>query len=162
MSVQSLKTLVLDEADRLLDMGFEEDVSAIVSRAPGKRQTLLFSATFPDAIEQMSANMQRKPQRVSVDVEHAPGVIDQLFYETTRARKNEVLLALFEHYRPTSAVVFCHTRKQCAEVASYLDQQKIAARALHGELDQRQRDRTLALFATVSYTHLTLPTKRIV
>ena len=150
LSVQSLKTLVLDEADRLLDMGFEEDVSAIVSRAPGKRQTLLFSATFPDAIEQMSANMQRKPQRVSVDVEHAPGVIDQLFYETTRARKNEVLLALFEHYRPTSAVVFCHTRKQCAEVASYLDQQKIAARALHGELDQRQRDRTLALFANGS------------
>lgn len=150
LSVQSLKTLVLDEADRLLDMGFEEDVSAIVSRTPGNRQTLLFSATFPEAIAQMSASMQRKPKRVSVDVEHAPGVIDQLFYETTRNRKNEVLLALFEHYRPTSAVVFCHTRKQCAEVASYLDQKKIAARALHGELDQRQRDRTLALFANGS------------
>lgn len=150
LQLERLRTLTLDEADRMLDMGFADDVNAIVERTPKARQTLLFSATFPDAILQMSASIQREPLRISVDTDHAPGVIDQLFFEIKRTERDQVLLALLEHYAPASAVVFCHTRKQCAEVANFLNEHRVEAVALHGELDQRKRDQTLALFANGS------------
>jgi len=135
LRLDKLRTLVLDEADRMLDMGFADEVTDIVARAPKPRQTLLFSATFPDAIVQMSASIQSDPLRISVDVDHAPGVIDQLFFEIKRNERNQVLLGLLAHYAPGAAVVFCHTRKQCAEVASFLNDNRVEAVALHGELD---------------------------
>ena len=150
LRLDKLRTLVLDEADRMLDMGFADEVTDIVARAPKPRQTLLFSATFPDAIVQMSASIQSDPLRISVDVDHAPGVIDQLFFEIKRNERNQVLLGLLAHYAPGAAVVFCHTRKQCAEVASFLNDNRVEAVALHGELDQRTRDQTLVLFANGS------------
>jgi len=150
LKLDKLRALVLDEADRMLDMGFAEDVANIVARAPTTRQTLLFSATIPDEILQMSASIQHDPLRVSVDIDHAPGVIDQLFFEIKREERDQVLLGLLAHYAPSSALVFCHTRKQCSEVANFLNANHIEAVALHGELDQRKRDQTLALFANGS------------
>jgi len=150
LRLEKLCTLTLDEADRMLDMGFSDDVNAIVEHAPKARQTLLFSATFPEAILHMSAAIQKKPLRISVDTDHAPGVIDQLFFEIKRGERDQVLLALLAHYNPASAVVFCHTRKQCAEVASFLNDNRVEAVALHGELDQKKRDQTLALFSNGS------------
>jgi len=150
LQLDGLKTLVLDEADRMLDMGFAQAVGEIVAKAPKSRQTLLFSATYPDQIKQISRSIQRQPVSVSVETEHRPGVIKQLFYQAKPQQRNNTLLALFEHYGLKSALVFCHTKKQCAEVADLLDSHRIQALAIHGDLEQRQRDQVLVRFANNS------------
>jgi ATP-independent RNA helicase DbpA len=150
LSLDNLKTLVLDEADRMLDMGFSDVMTDIISQTPNNRQTLLFSATYPDGIKQMSQAIQRNPVSVTVEVAHKPNVIEQLFYEVKKHERNSCLLALFEHYQPQSTVVFCHTKKQCDEVATFLREHRIEALAIHGDLDQRDRDQVLVRFANNS------------
>ncbi len=150
LDLRSLAVLVLDEADRMLDMGFSEDMEAIVEQAPRQRQTLMFSATFPSSIARISRAMQTDPVSVTVDAEHAAGVIDQLFYEIKKNEREGTLLGLMEHYQPSSAVVFCQTKVQCAEVTDLLNNRRVEAVALHGDLDQRRRDLQLALFANGS------------
>lgn len=150
LRLAGLKTLVLDEADRMLDMGFAEVMQDIIGQTPTTRQTLLFSATYPDTIQQISRKIQRNPASVKVESEHKPGVIEQVFYEVNKHERNATLLALFEHYQPESCVVFCHTRKQCDEVASLLRDKQIDALAIHGDLDQRERDQVLVRFANNS------------
>lgn len=150
LKLDALRTLVLDEADRMLDMGFSDAMTAIVAQTPKDRQTLLFSATYPEEIRRISRSIQRDPLRVSAEEAHEEGVIEQLFYEVKRHERNNTLLALFEHYRPESALVFCHTKKQCAEVAGLLDEHRIQALAIHGDLDQRERDQVLVQFANGS------------
>ncbi|MCX4186487.1 ATP-dependent RNA helicase DbpA [Methylophaga sp. OBS4] len=150
LKLDGLKTLVLDEADRMLDMGFADVMQAIIEQTPKSRQTLLFSATYPDTIGQMSRSIQRNPASVTVESEHKPEVIEQLFYEVKKHERDTTLLALFEHYQPQTAVVFCHTKKQCDEVAALLQQHRIEALAIHGDLDQRERDQVLVRFANNS------------
>jgi ATP-independent RNA helicase DbpA len=150
LELGGLKAVVLDEADRMLDMGFAEDMSKIISRTPKTRQTLLFSATYPDSIRKISRSIQRDPVTVSVETEHLPGVIEQLFYQVKKHERNDTLLALFGHYKPNSALVFCHTKKQCDEVASFLRGRRMDARAIHGDLEQRERDAVLVQFANNS------------
>ncbi len=150
LKLGELKTLVLDEADRMLDMGFNEVMTDIIARTPKTRQTLLFSATYPESIKRMCRSIQRKPVTVTVESEHRPGVIEQLFYEVKKHERNNTLLALFEHYQPASALVFCHTKKQCDELAGLLREQRIEALAIHGDLDQRRRDQVLVQFANNS------------
>ncbi len=148
--LDGLKTLVLDEADRMLDMGFSEVMKEIISKTPKARQTLLFSATYPDAIKRMCGSILRNPVTVKVDSEHQAGVIEQMFYEVKKHERNNTLLALFEHYKPQTTLVFCHTKKQCDEVAQLLRDNRIEALAIHGDLDQRQRDEVLVLFSNNS------------
>lgn len=148
--LDALKCLVLDEADRMLDMGFSEVMTDIISQTPKNRQTLLFSATFPDSIKKMCRSIQKDPVTVTVESEHQPGVIEQLFYQVRKQQRNDTLLALFEHYEPDNALVFCHTRKECSEVARFLRENRIEALAIHGELDQRERDQVLVRFANNS------------
>jgi len=150
LKLDGLKTLVLDEADRMLDMGFSEVMDEIIAYTPDKRQTLLFSATYPETIEKMSRNIQRKPVSVTVESEHQSAVIEQLFYEVKKQQRNNALLGLFEHYQPDNAVVFCHTKAQCDEVADFLRGREIDALAIHGDLDQRERDQVLVRFANNS------------
>ena len=150
LKLGELKTLVLDEADRMLDMGFNEVMTDIIARTPKTRQTLLFSATYPESIKRMCRSIQRKPVTVTVESEHRPGVIEQLFYEVKKHQRNNTLLALFEHYQPANALVFCHTKKQCDELAGLLREQRIEALAIHGDLDQRRRDQVLVQFANNS------------
>lgn len=150
LKLDALKMLVLDEADRMLDMGFADVMQDIIGQTPGSRQTLLFSATYPDTIQQMSRQIQRNPASVKVASEHQPDVIEQVFYEVNKHERHNTLLALFEHYQPDSCVVFCHTKKQCDEVASLLKDNQIDALAIHGDLEQRQRDQVLVRFANNS------------
>ncbi len=150
LKLARLRTLVLDEADRMLDMGFYDVMTDIISRTPKTRQTLMFSATYPESIKRMCRSIQRNPVTVTVDSEHKPGVIKQLFYQVKRHERNNTLLALFEHYQPASALVFCHTKKQCDMVAGFLREQRIEALAIHGDLDQSKREQVLVRFANNS------------
>ncbi|MCX4190166.1 ATP-dependent RNA helicase DbpA [Methylophaga sp. OBS3] len=146
LDLSDVKTVVLDEADRMLDMGFVDVMHDILGQTPKQRQTLLFSATYPDGIAKISRQFQQNPVTVTVESEHQPAVIEQLFYEIKKHERNNTLRALFEHYQPKSVIVFCHTKKQCDEVAEWLNSQRISARAIHGDLEQRDRDQVLACF----------------
>ena len=150
LKLDGLTTLVLDEADRMLDMGFIDVMQDIIDQTPSSRQTLLFSATYPDTIQQISRRFQKRPLMVTVESGHQPSVIEQLFYEVKKHERNDSLLALFEHYKPDSTVVFCHTKKQCDEVAVWLREHDIEALAIHGDLEQRERDQVLVRFANNS------------
>jgi len=150
LELNGLKTLVLDEADRMLDMGFFDVMTEIIAQTPKSRQTLLFSATYPDTIRKMCRSIQRNPVTVTVEADHKPGVIEQLFYQVKKHERNNTLLALFEHYKPDTTLVFCHTKKQCDQVARFLREHRIGALAIHGDLDQRERDQVLVRFANNS------------
>jgi ATP-independent RNA helicase DbpA len=150
LKLDGLKTLVLDEADRMLDMGFFDAMTEIITQTPKKRQTLLFSATYPEQIKKLCRSIQRNPVTVTVEAEHEPGVIQQIFYEVKKHERNNTLLALFEHYQPETTLVFCHTKKQCDEVARLLKDHQIEALAIHGDLEQRERDQVLVRFSNNS------------
>lgn len=142
-----IKTLVLDEADRLLEMGFLKDITLLIEAAPRERQTLLFSATFPAAIAEMSATFQQQPVEISVDETHGEEDIVQVFFEIGHEERTGAVIRILEHYRPESTLVFCNTKVECKEVAEALSRQGFIAQALHGDLEQRDRDLVTARFS---------------
>ncbi len=148
--LDGLTTLVLDEADRMLDMGFFEVINEIIDQTPKKRQTLLFSATYPEAINNICDSVLVDPVIINVEAEEQPNVIEQNFYQVNSETREQALLTLFGYYQPKTTVVFCHTKKQCNEVSILLNQHDIDALAIHGDLDQRDRDEVLVRFANHS------------
>ncbi|MDI1302111.1 MAG: ATP-dependent RNA helicase DbpA [bacterium] len=145
-----LKTLVLDEADRMLDMGFNDSIRDIVGQLPQKRQTLLFSATYSEEIRGLSGKFQRNPVEVTVAEVPAETSIEQLFFEVDNRERIPALLALLRKYRPASAVMFCNTKQRCDEVAKALEEKGFQVAALHGDLEQRDRDLVLVQFSNQS------------
>lgn len=150
IKLSTVQTLVLDEADRMVDMGFYDDIVGIVAACSPRRQTLLFSATYPDNIRKASANFLREPAEVKVESQHAPTQIEQWFYEVTPETRNAAVAQLLQHFRPISTLAFCNTKIHCRELAQELQQQGISALALYGDLEQRERDEILVLFANQS------------
>ncbi|MBI3773212.1 MAG: ATP-dependent RNA helicase DbpA [Gammaproteobacteria bacterium] len=151
LKLDRLKVLVLDEADRMLDMGFYDDIAEVVAATPGQRQTLLFSATYPDAIKQVSASMQNNPSRVSVEATHTSTKIEQVFYEvSSNSHRLAALVTLLGHYHPASCAIFCNTKLQCQEIADTLQAKGFSALALHGDLEQKDRDQVLVRFSNKS------------
>lgn len=150
LDLRDIRTLVLDEADRMLDMGFEEPIREIISKTPKDRQTLLFSATYPDAIRAIARNTMRDPQEVTVAGKADQAVIEQLFFEVEPAQKPAALAGLLLEHDPESVVVFCNTRRDADEVASSLAHQGFSALALHGDMEQRDRDEVLVRFGNRS------------
>ena len=148
--LDAINTLVLDEADRMLDMGFAEDIAAVVKLCPKQRQTLLFSATYPDGVMKMAAKFMREPQEVKLTERHAASKIRQRFYEVKEAERLNAVALLLNHYRPVSTLAFCNTKAQCRELVALLQAQGIVALELHGDLDQRDRDQVLVQFANRS------------
>ena len=145
-----LNTLVLDEADRMLDMGFHEDIMRILDLTPKTRQTLLFSATYPDEIKEISDVIQSDPVDVRIESLHDNKIIKQVFYEIQKGERTKTLVALLQHYRPESSVVFCNRKQQCQELADELWRQGFHALALHGDLEQNERDQVLVQFSNRS------------
>ncbi|MDT4793154.1 ATP-dependent RNA helicase DbpA [compost metagenome] len=148
--LDGLNTLVLDEADRMLDMGFYDSIADIIGQLPARRQTLLFSATYPAGIAQLAKTFMRDPQQVKVDALHDDGQIEQRFYEIDPRQRMDAVLRLLQQVRPQSCVAFCHTRQQCQELEAHLRDNGISAQSLHGDLEQRERDQVLTLFANQS------------
>ena len=150
LQFNGIETLVLDEADRMLDMGFHEDIMLILDSIPRKRQTLLFSATYPDGIREISDLIQRDPIEVRVEAMHDNKKIKQTFYQVKKGERSKTLVALLQHYRPESSLIFCNRKQQCQELADDLWQQGFHVLALHGDLEQFERDQVLVQFSNKS------------
>ncbi len=158
LDVSHVATLVLDEADRMLDMGFEPSLREIAGYLTGARQNLLFSATWVtlgSPVQSLVDDLLNDPEHIAVDVDHDSDSITQYLYHIDEPQeRTEALVRLLGHLRPTSALVFCNTRKQTESVAADLVRAGFVAAALHGELEQRDRDARLLLFNNQSLSIL--------
>ncbi len=129
----------------MLEMGFVESVGAIGRALPAERQTLLFSATFPDAVKALSTTYQRDALHVSVPAEDVAARITQVVYEVGREERVPALVRILGAHQPASAIVFCNHRETCDEVAEGLSRAGFAAVALHGGMEQHDRNTVLLL-----------------
>ena len=145
IDLSQLQILVLDEADRMLDMGFQEDVDRICALAPPARQTVLFSATFDGAIGRLAAKLTREPVRIEADVEaSAPVAIEQrVHFADDRAHKYRLLDHLLADVGAGQSIIFIATKRDAEALANKLQDEGHTAAALHGDMNQRERDRTL-------------------
>ncbi len=146
-----LKTLILDEADRMLDEGFTEEVTKIIELLPSDRQTVFFSATFPASMEDLSLRFQKNPKTISViSTESAGPQIEQFVYSAEKPEKIDILMRILQQHPANSVLIFCRTKLAVAEINDVLNESKFATRAIHGDLDQNERNQTMALFRSGS------------
>ncbi len=146
--LDDIKTLVLDEADRMLDMGFYDEIVKIGSNMPRAKQTLLFSATFPDKIEKLAKALLKQPLTIKVDTIIESTKIDEIVYETSD--KFKTLTALIQSYKPESLLIFCNTKAEVISLTDRLQRRGHAAIDIHGDLDQRDRNESVIAFSNAS------------
>lgn len=150
LCLDAVDTLVLDEADRMLDMGFQDSVDAIVEQTPSKKQVLLFSATFPPDIERISKKLMRNPTRIEIKSETSNANITQFLYRVKNEKRLESLAALLSETTPETSIVFCNTKKETQDVVDGLRAYGFDALAIHGDLDQKTRYEILVRFSNKS------------
>ena len=158
LNLEAMNTLVLDEADRMLDMGFFEDIVTVAKQCPKERQTLLFSATYPEGIAKLSQQFMKAPQTITVQAQHEKTKITQRWYAIDEEvpdsdheePRMKAVAQVLRHFRPASTLAFCNTKSQCRALVAYLKDQGFSALALFGELEQRERDQVLVQFANRS------------
>lgn len=155
LKLDHVETLVLDEADRMLDMGFQDAIDDIIAKIPSQRQTLLFSATYPQEIEDIAVRVMKNPVVVSAPSTHEESTIKQHFYQTnTDDERMMALRLMLAKYKPDSTLVFCNTKRDTQDVADELIYYGFYALAIHGDLDQRERDQALIRFSNKSISIL--------
>ncbi len=155
LQATEINCFVLDEADRMLDMGFEETLNKIINRLPAQRQNLLFSATYPDAIQTMAKRVLQNPLIVKVDAQHDQHSIPERFYKVaSKEQRRDALQLLLLETQAESTVVFCNTRDEVKTISQQLKDWGFSVLALHGDLEQRERDEMLVRFANKSATVL--------
>lgn len=154
LKIDQIKTLVLDEADRMLDMGFRDDIEDIAAHTPEQRQTLLFSATYPENIEQLSKHLQYQPESIRIADTHDQKKIQQQLFICPRSEKIETLKKVLSYFDIQQAVIFCNTKQVVQEVSQALQDLRCSAMALQGDMDQKDRDRVLIRFKQQSANFL--------
>jgi ATP-independent RNA helicase DbpA len=147
---KDINTLVLDEADRMLDMGFYEDINKVIDFLPKQRQTLLFSATYPPNIENLSKNILQSPTQIKIENQQN-NKIDQIFFQSELHNKKEHIIKILDHYNPKSTIIFCNMKIDCDNLADELENENIYPLVLHSDLEQKDRDETITLFSNKSY-----------
>jgi ATP-dependent RNA helicase DeaD len=149
LQLSGVRTVILDEADEMLDMGFIEDIEMILRETPQERQTALFSATMPKPVVQLAQRYMRDPQRITVEAEQMTvPAIRQMYYEVGGRDKFEVLARILDYERPSSAIIFCRTKVEVDSLGQRLTARAYPAETLHGDLNQAQRDRVMGRFRT--------------
>lgn len=149
LSLDNVTTVVLDEADQMLDMGFRDDIEMIIKQVPQKRQTLLFSATMPQPILEISKRFQRTPEFVRVQyAELTVPQIEQSYIEVKDRDKLDVLCRVIDLWDPQLAIIFCNTKRRAEELAGKVKARGYRAEELHGDMKQSQRDRVMGGFRT--------------
>jgi ATP-independent RNA helicase DbpA len=148
LKLDTIKTLVLDEADRMLDMGFYDDIVKIASNLPRNKQTLLFSATFPPNIETLAKTLLHTPETIKVDTVQSTQKIEELVY--TVQNKQKTLMQIIQTYKPASLLVFANTKADVIALATYLHTLGHDVIDLHGDLDQNERNEAVILFSNGS------------
>ena len=147
LKLDSCKTLVLDEADEMLNMGFREDIEKIISYVPSDRQTLLFSATMPQAIKDIAKNYQMNPVFVkNPETKLTNSKISQIAYECAQKDKEKALIQMIELRRPKLAMIFCNTKKMVDDLTAQLISLSYHASAIHGDMKQEARSQVMERF----------------
>ncbi len=151
LSLNKLQTLILDEADRMLDMGFFDAIRDVIMLCPKQRQTLLFSATYPAEIKKIAKEFMQNPKRIMIEETHDEIDIKQTFYETNNQKnKFPILISLLIHHKPTSTLIFCNTKEQTMQLATMLNNEGFSAIALNGDMEQVERDTAIIRFKNQS------------
>jgi ATP-dependent RNA helicase DeaD len=146
LNLRKIKTVVLDEADRMLDMGFINDVETILEDTPRKRQTLMFSATIPPAMEKIIRRHMWKPQRVKIKEQVDKHLLKQFFYQIPTNKRIHLLVYLLKNEKKPHAIIFCQTRRVVDLVAHNLNKNGVHAQAIHGGLTQNKRKKIISSF----------------
>lgn len=151
LSLKNVQTLILDEADKMLDMGFLDDMKNIIRTCPPSRQTMLFSATYPEEIDTITKEFMLNPQRLTIEKKKNDLNIEQRFYEAHDSKsKYSLLKTLLLHYQPSSTLIFCNTKEQTHQVMQHLNQIGFNALTLNGDMEQIDRDLAMIRFANKS------------
>lgn len=155
LKISKIHMLILDEADEMLNMGFREDIETILLDAPQARQTILFSATMPPEILELSVKYQTEPQTVRIDNKQMTvSTLEQFYFETPRGRKTDAVVSLLAYSQPKRAIIFCNTKKMVDELVEELGNRGFPAQGLHGDMRQSQRTQVMSQYKSGKFAIL--------